>query len=390
MKKSGEKLIVGILLTFIIFSALSLPVFAASAGISINKASIAPGDTIEITVKVSDKNVFGIRATLKYDSSMLQYIKGTDTNGGNGNVNIQIDGDSTTSSLSTKITFKALKSGTSNLSFTVTEAFNFDLKELSKPSAKKSITIKPKAPKDNTSGSTTKPETKKPEVNKPKDEEPEQKEPDVNPVDTAIKIDVKGIELYLWKDISKVKIPEGFKTKEISYKAEKIQGASANDINIVYFTNKDGKNGNFYIMDEKENFYPLINLNTNSTYTPLPLDSSAEIPEGYVESEIDLKGEKIVGWFNEEIPNFYLLYVMNPKGEKDFYLYDQSEETMQRYNERTIVIEVEKEPAPMTLIEKITNDKNLLIVLGLLAGLSLILLISLVVLYRRLGKLGKH
>jgi len=190
-------------------------------------------------------------------------------------------------------------------------------------------------------------------------------------------------ELYLWKDLSSVKLPDGFKSGEAFYKTVKIQAAVGENRNItlVYLTDEKGENGSFYILDN-DKLYPYITLNTTSTYTILQLDDPAKLPEGYKETELKLGNQTVQAWQLEsgEHPDFYLLYAMNDKGEKGFYLYDQAEKTMQRYTNRTVV----KEPQPMSLIEKLTSDTKLLAVVGTLGALSLILLIILIVLYIRI------
>ncbi len=162
----------------------------------------------------------------------------------------------------------------------------------------------------------------------------------------------------------------------------KIQAAVGENQNItlVYLTDEKGENGSFYILDN-DNLYPYITLNTTSSYTILQLNDPAKLPEGYKETKLKMGNQTVQAWLLEsgEHPDFYLLYVMNDKGERGFYLYDQAEKTMQRYTNRTVV----KEREPMTLIEKLTNDTKLLALVGTLGALSLILLIILIVLYLR-------
>jgi len=381
MHRTVTNTILSILLIALIIIVLPANAFAASASASVSSSTVKPGDTVTVTITFKDNNIGGVYGTYSYDSNILQYISDTWNSEGKGKITLYAGPG--TSSISGKITFKALKAGTAKVEFESEEILSYDLKPLSNAKTCVNITVKAPSsggssssnPNNSSSGNTSN--------NKPESNTEEKEEPQKNPVDEAIKVTLENEQLYLWKDLSSVKLPDGFKSGEAFYKTVKIQAAIGKNQNITlaYLTDEKGENSSFYILDN-DKLYPYITLNTNSSYTILQLDDPAKLPEGYKETELKLGDQTVQAWQLEsgEHPDFYLLYVMNDKGERGFYLYDQAEKTMQRYTNRTVV----KQPEPMTLIEKLTSDTKLLAIVGTLGALSLILLIILIVLYIRI------
>jgi len=381
MHRTVTNTILSILLIALIIIVLPANAFAASASASVSSSTVKPGDTVTVTITFKDNNIGGVYGTYSYDSNILQYISDTWNSEGKGKITLYAGPG--TSSISGKITFKALKAGTAKVEFESEEILSYDLKPLSNAKTCVNITVKAPSsggssssnPNNSSSGNTSN--------NKPESNTEEKEEPQKNPVDEAIKVTLENEQLYLWKDLSSVKLPDGFKSGEAFYKTVKIQAAIGKNQNITlaYLTDEKGENSSFYILDN-DKLYPYITLNTTSTYTILQLDDPSKLPDGYKETELKLGNQTVQAWQLEsgEHPDFYLLYAMNDKGKKGFYLYDQAEKTMQRYTNRTVV----KEPEPMTLIEKLTSDTKLLAVVGTLGALSLILLIILIVLYIRI------
>jgi hypothetical protein len=195
-------------------------------------------------------------------------------------------------------------------------------------------------------------------------------------MEKAVEIKIGEETKYLWPELLKVKLPEGFEKGKGVYGEDEIEVASSKDENtdivLAYFTDKNGEKGSFYIFDEeKQEFYPRVNLNAKSSYTILRLNDAQEIPQGYVEAEFEIDGNKVEAWMLEsgKSEDFVLLYVMNEEGEKGFYTYDKEEGTMQRFTDRVVEVEVLIEPEPMGVFEKIFGDPLLASIFG---GLGLV------------------
>ncbi len=377
-----------LLLSFFIF-IIPAEAFAASASASASPSTVSPGSTVTVTVTFRGTDIGVVDGTFSYDPSILQYTGGAGTSGGGGSGLIKlVTSAPNSSSLTATMNFKALKAGSATVSAKADLILSYhEEKSLGTASASTRVTVK--APSSGGGSSSSKPKesstsTSKPKTSESNTKEEEKEEPQKNPVEEAIKVTMGNKELYLWKDLSTVKLPDGFKSGEAFYKTVKIQaaGGKTQDITLVYLTDDKGENGSFYILDKNDTLYPYITLNTTSSYIILQRDDPTKLPEGYKETDLKVGDKTVQAWQLEsgEHPDFYLLYVINDKGQRGFYLYDQAEKTMQRYTNRTVV----KEPEPMTFIETLTSDTKLLALVGALGALSLILLIILIVLYVRI------
>jgi len=270
MHRTVTNTILSILLIALIIIVLPANAFAASASASVSSSTVKPGDTVTVTITFKDNNIGGVYGTYSYDSNILQYISDTWNSEGKGKITLYAGPG--TSSISGKITFKALKAGTAKVEFESEEILSYDLKPLSNAKTCVNITVKAPSsggssssnPNNSSSGNTSN--------NKPESNTEEKEEPQKNPVDEAIKVTLENEQLYLWKDLSSVKLPDGFKSGEAFYKTVKIQAAIGKNQNITlaYLTDEKGENGSFYILDN-DKLYPYITLNTTSTYTILQL-----------------------------------------------------------------------------------------------------------------------
>lgn len=376
------------LLISLFFSLFPAEAFAASASASASPSTVKPGAAVTVTVTFRGTDIGVVDGSFSYDASILQYTGGAGTSGGGGSGLIKlVTNTPNSSSLTATMNFKALKAGTAVISASAGLILSYhDEKSLGTASTNTRVTVKfssstsPDKPNDSSSSNTSNSNN----TDDPSESDTREEDASTNPVKNAIKVNQGDKSLYLWTDLSSVKLPDGFKSGEAVYKTEKIAAAVGKEqkITLVYLTDEKGENGSFYVLDKSEKLYPYITLNTTSSYTILQLDDPNKLSEGYKETELKLGDKTVQAWQLEsgEHPDFYLLYVMNDKGERDFYLYDQTEKTMQRYTDRTVMTE----PAPQTFIEKLTSDTTLLAVVGALGALSIILLIILIVLYIRI------
>ena len=103
----------------LVICAVSMPVSADSATIALSKSNVTPGSnvTVTITYKASFA-MYAIDISLKYNSSVLQYVSGGGNNTGS-TVKI-VEGLSGEKSKSFKVVFKAIAAGSGSLSLTAT------------------------------------------------------------------------------------------------------------------------------------------------------------------------------------------------------------------------------------------------------------------------------
>lgn len=92
-------------------SVLPLTVGAASTIISFSKNNVSVGDSVTVTIKVSQPKLWGVNMTVNYDEEVLTSPSSNDAEGGAGVLNIVDQTLSGENSKSYKITFKAKKAG---------------------------------------------------------------------------------------------------------------------------------------------------------------------------------------------------------------------------------------------------------------------------------------
>lgn len=262
MHRTVTNTILSILLIALIIIVLPANAFAASASASVSSSTVKPGDTVTVTVTFRGTDIGVVDGTFSYDPSILQYTGGSGTSGGGGSGLIKlVTSAPNSSSLTATMNFKALKAGSATVSATAGLVLSYhEEKSLGTASASARVTVK--APSsggssssnpNNSSSSNTNTsnntDTSKPKTSESNNEEKE--ESPKSPVEGAIKVTLGDKELYLWKDLSSVKLPDGFKSGEAFYKTVKIQAAIGKNQNITlaYLTDEKGENGSFYILD---------------------------------------------------------------------------------------------------------------------------------------------
>lgn len=131
---------------------------------------------------------------------------------------------------------------------------------------------------------------------------------------------------------------------------------------IVYLKDESGKT-NWYICDnDKYIKYNEYKFGQTILY-PLELDS---IPTGYKKTTIDYNGEKIVAYKLSKNSKYALIYAQNVEtGDKNIYMYDSNEGTVQIYNDEQIKLLSSQ------------NDIYLKILIGLTIGLTISIVFAL-------------
>ena len=131
-------------------------------------------------------------------------------------------------------------------------------------------------------------------------------------------------------------LPEGFEAKTYQYKGTEVMAGKGLEKDILLLYLKDeGGNGGFFIYNEAaDSWSQFVEVKTTEkAVVIMPLDTDTAAPEGFKEQQIEIDGIKVTGWVadSESKPEYCLFYGMNWNGEKNFYRYDLSEKTVQRY-----------------------------------------------------------
>ena len=102
------------MLALVMMFSLALPTALAASG-SVSSATVTEGNNVNVTVTFSGggTSVGTVDAYVSYDSSVLQFVSGTNASGGGGSVHlVAVASNDSQSSFSFTLTFKALKAGT--------------------------------------------------------------------------------------------------------------------------------------------------------------------------------------------------------------------------------------------------------------------------------------
>ena len=143
-----------------------------------------------------------------------------------------------------------------------------------------------------------------------------------------------GSKLVMADSLDNIELPEGFEAKTIEVNGESIAVAQSKDgILLVYLTEQDNSNGNFYVYNrDTKTAIPYAKITSSSdTYTFLVYEGQDTSTQGLKETTLTVDGKEIPAWLTGENSGIYIVYAMNSKGVAGFYRYDIEEGTVLRY-----------------------------------------------------------
>ena len=181
-----------------------------------------------------------------------------------------------------------------------------------------------------------------------------------------INVNVDGEEYTIVKRKNALQIPENYIETTITLKGEEIPALYNEIINYTLVGLKD-KNGNIklYIYDsDNENYtlYQELSFNSNKLF----LLDAEDIPKGLEKTKIKINEEDVTAYKIDDDSIYYIIYGMNLNtGNKDFYMYDSIEHTIQRYN--------------TSMLNKLTKEKDrylsIVLVLSFVCFLTMLFLL---------------
>lgn len=144
-------------------------------------------------------------------------------------------------------------------------------------------------------------------------------------------------QLGILNDLSKVDTPKGFEkdTIQIDNKDVTVLQNDKLKLSLLYLQNEKEETG-FYIYDVKQNkiisSFQTLTFN-GKTYIPISPDNIPESINNLAKTVIKIGDKEISGWKfnNDELSNYTLIHLMNEDGQKNFYTYESSEESLQKY-----------------------------------------------------------
>ena len=185
---------------------------------------------------------------------------------------------------------------------------------------------------------------------------------EINPIN----VEVNNKKYTVVKRKSALSAPDNFTETTVVINNEEIP-AFYNEITDYTVVGLKDENGtiNLFIYDldsGKYTKYQELNFNSNKIF----LLENVDVPEGLKETTITINEKKVKAYKFDDNSIYYIVYGINLNtGNKDFYMYDSEEYTIQRYD--------------TTMIDKLTKEKDkylsIVLVLSCVCFLSMLFLL---------------
>ena len=136
------KKLTAIILSLLIMLSCSAAYADASLDAQADKAQVSAGDTVTVTITLKGDKLAAAEGSFAYDTSLLSFEE-AEGGAGDGYISMVSLSKGGESSLSARITFKALAEGNAEVAFSITKILNYSGKELGAAEQKASVTILP-------------------------------------------------------------------------------------------------------------------------------------------------------------------------------------------------------------------------------------------------------
>lgn len=341
MFKKTHRRLLGLGLAVILGILCSFAAFAAQGSLSFSDPSVTVGEEVDVTVKVeadagtaiNDANI-----VLQYPSDKLEFVSGTDSDGGAGTIRIHgASNGKGTANLEYTLKFNALSAGTANITVSDEEIYDSDGarielthrgnsevtinagESVSSDSSLSSLEVypgelSPAFSADITTYSIT------------VGSGVERLAINALPSDSGASVSISGNDSLPMGDSTvtiAVSAPDGTSQYEYLINVSKVEGGS--EAVVAETTVPEIVEG--------------VQLSSKGkTITIMSPGEDVEIPEGFRAGTIRIDDQSVQGWVwgSDEEPEYCVVYGMNDKGEINFYRYDMVEKTIQRYFEDPI------------------------------------------------------
>ena len=344
MNKYMKKLAAGLLAFALMIMLLPSGVvvsFAASGKLSFSDPTASVGDQVSVTMKITADAALGSSdVMLQYDADALEFVSGTNSNGGAGSVRVIGSAESADQkTFSFTLKFNALKAGTSSITVKSQEVYDADSKAVTLDhvgSSSVKINAADSSSKDASLASLTiSPGTLKPAFSA-----------DVTEYTAAVSSDVSSITVSAPAKDGGAKVAvsgndelqDGENTITCTVTAE--DGETTKTYTIVVTRSDDAAASDGETdADSAETNAGVVGQDGNWTVADTFDDS--ELPSGFTATEIEYEGRTVKAATDDS--GMILLYMTDDSGNGDFFVYNSETGTLSAYvivkmAEKTIVV----------------------------------------------------
>lgn len=392
MNRSMKKFLTGTALVAVMALGAS---FTALAGrIAFSDPSSTTGETVNINMKITstgEETIGRADVTLSYDSSMLEFVSGDGASGGAGTLKVTGSSNSTDSKeLAFVLTFRALRPGNTTITIASQEVYDSDSQvvtiEQEGSSAITIAAVEGDSSNADLAGLQVSPGTLSPAFSKDVleytvtvDSDVETLVVDAPALDSGASVSVSGNESLQAGENTvscTVTAQDGQTVKTYTITVTKAEGSESSPETGSGSVASDG----------------VVLSTPERRVTVYPVTEDVQVPDGFVPAQVTIDGYDVQGWIwsgDQEEPDYCIFYATNENGDTDFYRYDLTEKTLQRYF-RDPLADASGNEEYAALVENynsLLDDYNMrfYVIIGLIA-LAVILLIVIIVLVATRGR----
>ena len=183
--------------------------------------------------------------------------------------------------------------------------------------------------------------------------------------DLTLKLDNEDYKVISnYKDVT---LPETFEDSKITINDVEVRCVRSQTYNLVLLYLNKGDENKFYIYDEASNkvLGEYVTLSYNEkTYVVYPVDEGQKNKKGFIFTTMTIQDKEIAGWKyeDEKEADFFVVYLVNDQGAKEYYRYDTVENSLQRLESEPTIVQDQLDP----VIFYVIGGAVALVVLGIL------------------------
>lgn len=319
--------------------------YAATGKITFSDPSVSVGNQVSVTMKIASSDGTGLGSSdvmLEYDASALEFISGTNANGGAGSVRVvgsMESANQTTFSFTLK--FKALKAGTTSITVKSQEVYDADSRTVTIEHVGSSA-VKVNAPENSSKDASLSSLTISPGVLSP-----------------AFSADVTEYTATVSGTVEKITVSAPANDSKASVVVEGAEGLQLGENTVLCkVTAEDGTTTKTYTITvtkvegeaPEENGGNAAEAGSSNSEAVIAEDGSWQVaeafdeesmPEGFTVTEYEYNGTQIQAAVNEQ--GVVLFYMTDENGNGDFFIYDSETGILAPYvtvrmAEKTIIV----------------------------------------------------
>ncbi|HJD46927.1 MAG TPA: cohesin domain-containing protein [Candidatus Mediterraneibacter norfolkensis] len=316
--KMMKKMAALVLAAFLAVPMAGSIVYAAEGSLQFTDPETQVGETVEVDMVIrSGGDAIGdADVTMAYDTESLEFVSGDGVESdGSGTLKYSGSGDGTVSELRTTMEFRALQSGTAQISVESSTAYLYSDETLNLDEGSSAITIEAAA-----DGSTTAESSGTASA---------------SGETTDIVVNVDGTDYNFSEAFTAADIPAGYAETTMTFNGEERRFV-ANDAGVYlgYLVDSSGAGSFFLYNDEDATFSPYLEVAVSDTTSIILLNQPEQVslPESYQQVELTVSDQTFPAWSDPSNSRFYIIYALNTRtGQEGLYQYDTEDGTYQSF-----------------------------------------------------------